>query len=42
MFAFEMGAGEATDPIASVASYLLTRDLIGRMRAVNTCQLALS
>jgi hypothetical protein len=31
---FEAGIGETTDPIALVAPYLLTRDLIGRMREV--------
>jgi hypothetical protein len=36
---FETGTGER-DPIAMVVPYLLTRDLISRMRAVNASQLA--
>jgi hypothetical protein len=38
---FETGTGER-DPIAMVVPYLLTRDLISRMRAVNASQLARS
>jgi hypothetical protein len=39
---FETSTVKATDPTALVVPYLLTRDLIGRMRAVNASRLALS